>query len=97
MFQTSLYCRIMTDSDDDIPIVRLNSGPKRYSVVPQDLIYRIRVIDVEKHGIEYTLKEGKNLPHETELAGTYLNFLSKDSNLFQCYLFQATNLLLTQS
>jgi len=87
----------MTDSDDDIPIVRLNSDPKRYSVVPQDLIYRIRVIDVEKNGIEYTLKEGKNLPHETDLSGTYLIFLSQDSYLFKSYLFQATNLLLTQS
>ena len=89
----------MMDSDDDIPIVRLNSGPKRYSVVPHDLIYRIRVIDVERHGIEYTLKEGKNLPHVTELSGTYLTLLSKDFYLLslKCCLFQATNLLLTQN
>ena len=58
----------MTDSEDDIiPLTRVDSGPKRYLKVPEDIEYEIRTVDVKKAGFLYTLKEGNLLPYETEL------------------------------
>lgn len=65
----------MTDSEDDIiPLTRVDSGPKRYSKVPEDIEYEIRTVDVKKAGFLYTLKEGNLLPYETELQGKISQF-----------------------
>ena len=65
----------MTDSEDDIiPLTRVDSGPKRFSKVPEDIEYEIRTVDVKKAGFLYTLKEGNLLPYETELQGKISQF-----------------------
>ena len=61
----------MSSSDDEIPLTRVDSGPKRFSLVPDDMIYKIRIIDSKKDGFEYLLKKDKSLPYETELRGKF--------------------------
>lgn len=61
----------MSSSDDEIPLTRIDSEPKRFSLVPDDIIYKIRIIDSKKDGFEYLLKKDKSLPYETELRGKF--------------------------
>ena len=61
----------MSSSEDEIPLARIDSGPKRFSKVPHDAMYQIRVIDSKKCGFEYILKQDKPLPYETELSGWF--------------------------
>ena len=69
-FHTLNYPVNMSSSDEDtVPLARVDSGPKRFSKVPYDTLYQIRVIGTKKYGFEYLLKKDKPLPYETELSG----------------------------
>ena len=60
----------MSDSDsDECPLVRVDSGPKKYKTVPADMEIFIKLVGVKKRRLNYKLKEGYSLPYQVELEG----------------------------
>ena len=59
-----------SESDGE-PLVRVNSGPKRFSKAPTDKEFKIKIVDTKRQKFSYILKEGCTLPYETELCGKF--------------------------
>ena len=69
----------MTDSEDDLPLTRVNSVTKIFEIVPNDKTYTFKFVDWGADcKLEYLLKQGKPLPHvaHLEFKGKTLIFLS---------------------
>ena len=69
-----------SDSDEGVTLVRANSGPKLYDVVPFDKIFTFKVVDISKNKdrFEYLLQEGRKLPHQTTVNGKWQFLFGKD-------------------
>ena len=58
---------VASDSDDDLPLTRVNSV---HDKVPNDKIFPIKVVEGEaKTRFDYLLPQGRTLPYEVELNG----------------------------
>ena len=77
----------MSDSDsDECPLVRVDSGPKKFKTVPTDTEFFIKLVGVKKRRLIYKLKEGYSLPYQVELGGKYSRSFLQDFTYFNLLL-----------
>ena len=57
-----------SDSDSDFEQVSLQKVPETYDTVPDDIDYKIKVIGKSAAKFTFTLKKGKELPHQNTVV-----------------------------